>query len=253
MPDVIDIIILSYAHTPELRRTTEECLSTLIASEDPAKITFRPLVIESFDKCPDYDIGETSTLRPSEPFGYHRYLNIGLRATDAPYVCFCNNDLLFKPGWASAILEAASAHPDLMSFSPVDPWLHQQFKGFQLEGAIMRGYEKMKHFTGWCFLTRRALFDRIGEFDEQFEFWYCDDDVIKTYQHYGIGHALVIQSLVKHLGSATLAQVENKKEQHRLTDHQYLYFDYKWNHRSRIVYAIKYLVMAARSMANRGK
>ena len=43
----IDVIILSAARTPELKRTTEDALESLLTSEDPDTVRFHLIVIES--------------------------------------------------------------------------------------------------------------------------------------------------------------------------------------------------------------
>jgi GT2 family glycosyltransferase len=244
LPVSIDVIVLSFAGTPELRAMTERTLESLYRSEEKSKVQFNALVIESNRALSPYQYPGSRTLYPATPFGYNRYLNIGVRQTKAAFVCLANNDLAFHPGWATAILEAANSHPDVLSFSPVDPWLHEQL-GFSEMPAVVFGYEKMKHVTGWCFVIRRKLMDIIGEFDERLEFWYVDDDYSRTLESHGIRHALVRDAKVDHLSGETISAIELKART-RLTNAQWLYYDYKWNHRSRALYTVKRVVFALR-------
>jgi GT2 family glycosyltransferase len=244
VPVFIDVIVLSFAATAELRAMTERTLESLHNSEDSSKIQFNVLVIESNRSSQSYQYPGSRTIYPGVPFGYNRYLNIGLRETSAEFVCLANNDLTFHAGWATAILEVSESNPDILSFSPVDPWLHEKL-GFSEMPPVVFGYEKMKHVTGWCFVIRRQLMEIIGEFDERLEFWYVDDDYSRTLESHRLRHALVRDSKVDHLSGETISELESK-ERARLTSAQWLYFDYKWNHRSRVLYALKRLVFAVR-------
>lgn len=236
---VIDIIILSFARTIELRSTTNHCLESLFASEDPAHVVFNVFVLESNRTAPPYGIGTTQTIYPTEPFGYNRYLNIGLRLCSNSYVAFCNNDLIFRKGWVSEMLKVAESNPDIMSFCAKDSWLHPQYPDLDLSQPFLLGREKMKYFTGWFFMIRRELIDRIGYFDDHFSFWYCDDDFIKVMEQNHIKNALVTQAVVDHLGSKTLMALDDKASYRRFTTKAWIYFDYKWNHRSKLIRLLK--------------
>jgi GT2 family glycosyltransferase len=234
----IDVVFLSASRTPAMRSLTTGALDSLAASEDPARIRFHPLVIESVPGTADYP-GATM-LFPSGKFGYHRFMNLGIRAGHAPYVCLCNNDLVFHPGWASEILQAFEADPALMSASPYCGYFHPSVH-VAPHADILAGYENGIHVTGWCLFVRREIFNFIGELDERFVFWYCDDDYRFTLRQHGLKHALVVRSKVDHLGSRTLAGESDARRKDSITARQKLFFQYKWEHRSRLLYWLKQL------------
>jgi GT2 family glycosyltransferase len=245
-PVRIDIIMLSYAATDALREMTRNSLESLAQSEAPDRIQFNIVVLESNKTLKPWQYPGTSTFYPEVKFGYNRFLNIGVRRTSNPFVCLCNNDLIFHRNWADEILKAAAQNPDVLSFSPIDPWLHKQY-GLAHEGKIIRGYEKMKHVTGWCFVVKREIFEIIGPFDEKLEFWYVDDDYIKTLLLRKVPHALVTGSKVDHLSGKTIGSEPLASSRARLTSAQWLYYDYKWNHHSALIYSAKKLRLALRS------
>lgn len=233
--------MLSYAATDALQQMTIESLQSLAASEHPNDVRFNVVVLESNKALKLFQYPGTQTLYPEARFGYNRYCNIGAKHTSNPFVCFCNNDLHFHKGWATEILKVASARPEILSFGSLDPWLHQHY-GITEQHELILGYEKMKHVTGWCFTVRREIFQTMGSFDEILEFWYVDDDYARTLAKHQIPHALVPASKVDHRSGQTIGSetVENKSRE-RLTSAQWIYYDYKWNHHSRIVYGIKLL------------
>ena len=77
-PVSIDVVILSFAKNEELRRITEHCLSTLLASESPDSVVFRVIVVESNHAAPAYDFVSFETVYLPPPFNYHRYMNHGI-------------------------------------------------------------------------------------------------------------------------------------------------------------------------------
>ena len=238
--------MLSYAVTDALRQMTQNSLESLARSEDPNRIQFNAVVLESNKTLKPYQYSGASTLYPDARFGYNRFLNIGVRYTSNPFVCLCNNDLIFHKDWATEILKAVGHDPRVLSFSPVDPWLHRQY-GLTDEERVIYGYEKMKHVTGWCFVVKREIFKIIGPFDEKLEFWYVDDDYIRTLILHKVTHALVTSSKVDHLSGKTISSDQLNSDRHRLTRKQWLYYDYKWNHHSALIYAAKKLWLALRT------
>jgi GT2 family glycosyltransferase len=232
MPVKIDIIILSNAVDDKLHSLTEQSITTLLASEDPQKISFDILVIESNKSTKPYHYPEVKTIYPDTSFGYNKYMNIGIKATRNDYVCLCNNDLVFHKGWASAILEAMDNDVEMMSASPYCLNFHKN-AGFDENGPVQEGYYGV--LVGWCIFMKRKIFDTIGPLDEKLTFWYCDADYCKTLEKYKVKNCLVPASKVTHLGSESLKMV-NGKEHRRLTQLPRSYYNYKWYHHSYMKY-----------------
>jgi GT2 family glycosyltransferase len=235
----IDVIILSYARSETLRKLTEDTIDSLLKSEDPNQITFNVLVLESNKDLKPFQFEHTKTIYPDVDFGYHTYMNIGIKATSAPYVCLCNNDLLFHWGWASKILHEMELDPDLKSANPLCPIAHQHI---QTDGSGVIIGTIPGNLTGWCLFFKREILKVTGLLDEKFKFWYCDNDYGNTMAKYGIKHALVTSSQVTHIGSKTHT-VLNDKDLFEYTYGQFLYYDLKWNNKSFIAYGIKTMLL----------
>ncbi len=223
----IDVIVLSYAKTPDLRLVTENCLQSLIASERGAGIEFDAIVIESKKDAPPYSGKGVRTLYPETPFGYHAYMNIGIRQSGSPYVCLCNNDLHFHPGWASAMLRAFTAHPELQSASPLCTRHHPGI-GIAPGTQVLFGYEVRREIAGWCLFFRRSMLDITGPLDETFRFWFADNDYARTLEKHGLPHAMVTSSWVDHLESRTL-EAEGAFRRQLLTSRAKIEFNRKWH------------------------
>lgn len=221
----IDVVIISFAKGPELKKLTCDTVDTLLASEQSIK--FNPIIIESHRSSTYPHYPNATVIYPNIPFGYHRYLNIGIAAGKAPFVCLCNNDLLFKPGWATRMIEAMQRDPKLMSTSPYSTKPHTTIFKIPKNNQIDYGYKVRRHVTGWCIFQKREIYSKIGKLDERFEFWYADNDYSETIRRKGIKHALVRNSIVEHVESKTLKS-KPSDVQHALTRAQLKIFENKW-------------------------
>lgn len=233
-PIWIDIIILSYAKTEELKQLTEQTITSLINSENQTQIRFNVIVIESNHALRPYQYNHTETIYSNKRFGYHRYMNIGIRRSSNAYVCICNNDLLFHKNWCSEILRAMEKDDSIQSASPSCS-IHHPSIGINLNTGIYRGYEVRREVTGWCLFFKRNILKKIGKLDENFKFWYADNDYANTLKKHAIKHALVTSSIVDHLESKTL-KTFNKEEQLKMTTNERFYYEYKWEGRSYFSY-----------------
>ena len=224
----IDIIILSFARNAELQQVTIDGIESLMISEDPALIKFNIIVIESEKKLNGYQYPFTKTIYPDEPFGFHRYMNIGIEMTTAKYVCLCNNDLIFHKRWASEILKAMDELPELISASPVCSYL-SRYNGIPLNSGIKFGYRVGFEISGWCLFMKREIIKRIGKLDENYTFTGADHDYANTLGVMNIKHALITSSIVDHLNTLTLSTYSEEKQEELMTPKAY--HTMKWSYR----------------------
>ena len=240
----IDVIILSYSKSDQLKELTKQSVSTCLKSENASFIEFNIIVIESNRLLKPYQFDNTLTIYPDVNFGFHKYLNIGIRSSSNEFICLCNNDLIFHKGWATSILNAMVSDPNLMSASPYCPTFHGTRNIVKCNNVIY-GYTNGIHLAGWCIFVKRKLFEQIGLLDERFVFWCCDDDYRMTLKKYNIPHALVCNSVVEHLESSSINNIDNKQlrsfRTKLYTTAQQHFFDFKWNHKSRLILYLKYL------------
>ena len=243
----IDILILSFAKDEHLKNLTIQTIDTLLASEDPEKIHFNVLVIESNREIQPYQFENSTTIYPAEKFGFHKYLNIGIKQTISPYVCLCNNDLMFHKGWATEILNAMDNDPAMLSAVPYCPNFHKK-EGFPENAPPFEGYFGV--LIGWCIFVKREIFDIIGMLDENLVFWYCDYDYSNTLEKYKVKNCLVSTSIVTHLGSESITKVDSN-EHKKLTQIPRFYFSYKWHHHSYIRYKLETMLYKLKMALNK--
>lgn len=222
----IDVIILSYAQTEALKKMTENCINSLIRSEDLNKIEFNVILIESEKSMVPYQYDNTLTIYPDNEFGYHRYMNLGIKRSFSPYVCICNNDLIFFEKWATNMLVAFESHR-LVSGSPACGSFHPA-NGYKLDGRVHIGYRVREQIAGWCIFFKRDILKITGSLDENLKFWFADDDYANTLWMLNLRHGLVTSSRVDHLESMTLVgQTLERRE--KLTFNEVVYIRKKWD------------------------
>ena len=225
----VDVVILSYAQNDELKNTTLAAIDSLRKSEDSCYINFNIVIVESQQSLWPYQYPGTITLYPDTAFGYHRFMNIGIEVGSSPYVCLCNNDVIFYRNWASEILKPLIKFRNIVSASPFCPVHHPSF-GFKINDGFKPGYRIRLEVAGWCIIMKRELFAATGKLDENYVFWYSDNDYSNTLWCLNLWHVLVTSSLVEHLESKTLKQQSADREQ-ELTEKAGVYFQKKWKFR----------------------
>jgi len=226
----MDVVIVSYAKNKNCWDLTYECINSLLASEE--EIKFNVIVVESQDDVEWEQIFlNTVTVRPKQPYGYHKFLNFGRKQGTSDWVALCNNDLIFHKKWATRIIQAHHYNPSYLSFSPICPKT-QPLYGIQPNTGVIKGYDIRKHVSGWCIVQRREIYEKIGDLDETFTHWFCDNDYATTLNFLGIKHMLVTTSIVEHhektIGKTTENVVESEDQLHKMTYGAEELFSRKW-------------------------
>src|SRR5215204_2063060 len=153
--------------------------------------------------------------------GFSAAVNAGIQASQAEYVVLLNNDTEVDPGWLEALVRAAESHPEAGLFASKLVDFHDRRildgAGDALRrsglpyrighGELDRGqFEKETFVFSACAagaLYRRAMFEEIGLFDEDF-FSNCEDgDISFRAQLAGHRCLYVPGSVVYHIGSAS--------------------------------------------------
>lgn len=197
-PPIVDVIILSRANNPRLKAMTQKTIDTAIAGAN--QLSVNVIVIE---QTPHVQYNNAQTIYHDAEFNYNSFMNLGARNCNSEWIIFANNDLIFHNGYLHELL---TANNKLVSpHEPRDP-RQSDIK----ENTI--GTVNGKHFSGWCFMIKRDLWDNIGGLDEDFGFWFADDSVIQQCVNKGVKPMIVKKSLVTHLGSTTFKTLDSKKK-----------------------------------------
>jgi len=192
---IAQIIILSDSKTSELRKMTENCIKTLKNSEP---LEFEICVVDN-----KHTFEGVKNLTIEGEFNYNKFMNIVARTSNSEWIVFCNNDLTFHKNWFSELMKYKY---DVMS--PKCPKDNRQREII----SVTAGNRIGKYFSGWCFVMRRSIFEKIGGLNEDYIFWCADNVTLKQLELINILPYLIPSSNVLHLGSQTLQTMPNKFE-----------------------------------------
>lgn len=193
---VVDVVILSKATDRQTIRMTQNAIDTCFYSTNglPVNIT----VVENGDRI---RYARATTIHKSEAFNYNAFANEAAALGSAEWIMVANNDLTFKDGWLHHLIAAEN---DLVSpHEPNDP--RQQDITENTLGDVCG-----KHFSGWCFMIKRKLWEDIGRFDTDVSFWCSDDVVIEQVKAKDVMPMLVKDAIVEHSASKTLNSPSTK-------------------------------------------
>ena len=245
--DKLSVIILSYAIDDDIYEMNCRALKSLVESETWTDENLQVLLIESKkDSTYTYPWSNVEVLIPEEDFGFHKFFNIGINKTNGEYIAFCNNDIIFKPGWFSEIKKVADAHKRFKCFSPVDDsgdYPKMTPEALPRDKDYYKGWDHQKHFAPWCFVWKREVFDITGPFDETFDLYGADGDELFTLSRNALWSVVCTKSVVNHLaGQTTIVKQSGIDDKYRITDYdkypltefeikhnyQWLYDDYRF-------------------------
>lgn len=231
---LLSVIILAKTSSQHLFNTTMNCINSLIASEKFSEQVKLEIIIVESNKEYHRDFAYPESVKvivPEEPFGFHRYLNIGIIRASGEFIALCNNDLIFHQSWFSEIVKISAQRKDILSFSPIDPT--KELNRFSED--YVEGYKVTQHIKGWCLVCRKEVFTKIKMLDERFTFYYSDNDFALTLLYYGIKNAVVSGAHVEHLHKVATEESSKEKDKFLSPENigkkipKYLYHDsLKW-------------------------
>ena len=159
--------------------------------------------------------------------GFASANNIGIRATNSPFIALLNNDTLVDPGWLEALVTAVSEPNIGMVASCIVKWNQPHLldsAGIQIDRAGIawnRGWGQPVDLaatpcdvfgpSGAAALYRRKMLDDIGIFDEEFFAYYEDVDLAWRAQRAGWRCQYTPNARVRHWHSATALKIPNYK------------------------------------------
>jgi hypothetical protein len=183
-----DVVILSNANLPHLKNYTRGAIASLRASERTG--TFNIIVCEQTT----WQYNHATTLHMPEPFNYNAFANRAIATGKAPWICVSNNDVHFHKYWFSELFKI-----DEPVMSPRDPNNALQNK----YASPVAGYNIQEHFSGWCFVIYRLLWQKLGGLATEYPFYCADNAVRDQLQKINIAPVLVPASVVTHFVGKT--------------------------------------------------
>jgi GT2 family glycosyltransferase len=211
-PPVVDVVMMSNAKSVEMQTMTQHAVDSCIAGANSL-----PVNVIVLEQQPDVVYDHAHVVFAPEEFNYNAFANRAARYGLANWIMVANNDLVFRDGWLHHLLVAN--HPVV---SPKAPGDARQLDVTENESGYVNG----RHFSGWCFMITRELWQKIGGFDPDFGFFCADDSVIEQLKAIDVAPMLVPNSVVEHIRSVTLDATPHDGE---LTWHYVDLFNHKYH------------------------
>ncbi len=209
----VDVIILTKSNDNSIKQT---CRTIQTLHDSESKHTFKIHLLESGnDNKSIYENIVTNYIILKDVFNYNKFLNIGLKYTSCDWVVVANDDLSYERGWFEEILKVQRIRKDIKSFSPKDPALYYKYYPHHFVGTDKQYFESYivtEAFMGWCFVMRKEVLDLLIPFDESFDMYYQDNDLVERLKFIGIKHALVRNSIVSHHQTMNINKMNNDKK-----------------------------------------
>ena len=164
---------------------------------------------------------EAKTIALGENRGFAEAVNAGITESATEFVALLNNDTEQDPGWLEALVSAAEGHPEAGLFASKLVDFHDRAvldgagDAMRLSGLPYRlghGERDRSQFDtpGYVFgacaaaaLYRKALFEDVGLFDEDFVSYCEDGDLSFRAQLAGYRCFYAPDAVVYHMGSAS--------------------------------------------------
>ncbi len=152
-----------------------------------------------------------------------RAWNKGIRLAferGAEYVLVMNLDINFHPQFLDNLIAFAERRKDAIIWSGME-WKDEK----TLETAPLKNTEDSENASFSCFLIDKRLFEKVGEFDEQFEPAYHEDsDMIYRIRLARESHARTASALYWHFEAGTI-QGFAAEDQHPLLQEMRVFLD----------------------------
>lgn len=173
---------------------TAECVAAIRSSTQD--VEYEIVLLDNWSTSPETEAfttaqantPHTKVIRILEPFNFSRLNNIGVQATNAPFVLFLNNDVIVRePLWLRRMLNECLINEGVGAVGAkliypngtvqhagvvlgVGGVADHAFRGIAADapGYVLRAIatQQISAVTAACMLVRRSAFDSVGGFDE---------------------------------------------------------------------------------------
>ena len=197
------------------------CLESLEAHSDPALLEVIAVENGSEDGSAELIASRyprVRLLRQPVNLGFAGGVNAGLLAAQGDVMVLLNQDCVAEAGWLTELVKAMKAHPEYGLFGCT---LFMPDGSVDHAGAVMSRPEalgshltdvsdprvrQVEYATGAALAIRRAVWDKVGRFDEGFYPAYFEEvDYCYRARRLGFETAYVPASRLKHLRASTAA------------------------------------------------
>lgn len=226
---MIDVICLTDTSSIKIYEMTSRTISSIRDSEKDFE--FNVILVDTNPNSDYIYPNVDHYITPNEPFNYNRYLNIASKYLKSEWVLITNDDVRYEKNWLGEIFKVHKENPSIESFSPKDVLFYSTIYAdhfLNSTDTYWVSYNVTEVVCGWSILMRKRVWDLIGQWDEDFDFYYQDNDYAKTIESLGVKHAIVRDSLTLHLGNLSFFNPKHDEEKNRKMEDGYKKYIKKW-------------------------
>lgn len=235
--EVCDVIFLTNTENLDIFQMTSNAIQSLRESESNNR--FRIIVVESRTEITrlvpgeDHNYNSDLTIYYKGEFNYNKALNMAFEHIENDHVAVFNNDVLFTPGWYSAMrynmdvfnLDSASPHCPVKQQGPNE--LAQRTILSYQPSTVIAGYNCITEFCGWGWMMKKSVLEKLLPFPEDLSFWFQDNHMALQLKTMGYKHGYVVDSVVIHFGQKSYSLISPDKI-HGMTHGLHQTFINKW-------------------------
>ncbi len=144
----------------------------------------------------------------------------------SPYIILLNSDTKVFEHWDTAMIGHIQQNPDVGQVGYWGGHMGPDGRGF----GGSNGYE-VDYIPGWCFCIERETYDKLGLFNPQLKFAYCEDaDLSLRLKEAGKRIYALHAPLVHHYQNKTIVEVEKEGEVDVRSsfDENHMYLKTRW-------------------------
>ena len=177
-------------------------------------------------------------IRNEKNLGFVKAVNQGLRISEAPYVCVLNNDTLPGEGWLGEMVKFAEKNPQIGLTNPLCKGHEESLMTVDEYANFVASrnkdkYMEMNQCQGYAMLIKRAVIEKIGYLDEQFEMGGFDDtDFSIRASNAGYRSCCVHSAYVYHREHASFEAMGDRKALQKGAEEK---FFIKWPYHRRVM------------------
>lgn len=199
--------------------------AALASVRDKSNYPYRLILVDNSDQevarenyrqiAESSEFGETLLIQNERNIGWLKATNIGIRHADSEYICLLNNDVICGADWLRRCVDLIEREPVVAVVNPRGNERSENARvkyidAYAQELQLTMGgvYTELDHCSGYCMVSKRALYEELGLLDEVFDGGYFEDfDFSRRAQAVGYRCAQCDDAFVFHLGSQSFKQV----------------------------------------------
>ncbi|WP_454871098.1 glycosyltransferase [Priestia megaterium] len=234
------IIILTYNQLP----LTKQCLTSINKHTNQEEIEIIVVDNGSTDGTIAYlkSIPSLKTIFNEKNLGFAKGCNQGLDIATGDRVLFLNNDTIVTKNWLQSMIVLLYSDEKIGMVGPVSNYVSgpqqitvdytdtqaiEEFSSEYCKNELGKSKGALR-LVGFCLLIKREVLDKIGGFDERFEYGsFEDDDLCLRGLQAGYQLKIALDSFVHHHGHATFTGNQDINMHHLFNLNRQKFID-KW-------------------------